>query len=68
MNGPDTLFSRCTMAFTAASQANAGNRRAAMAALLEHLAYEFLVLHQHDDRLTVHELHRLLLEAAREGK
>jgi hypothetical protein len=71
MTADNTILGRCTVAYAEAfeaaitSQAIAPqSRRAGVAAVLDHLAAELLVLHQRDDRLTVHELSRLLRAAA----
>lgn len=70
----NTLLGRCTVAYAEAfeaaitSQAIAPqSRRAGVAAVLEHLAAELLVMNQRNDRLSVHEVARILtLEAAGE--
>jgi len=70
----NTLLGRCTVALKEALapsvpltiEQSAAARRG-VAAVLEHLAAEMLVLNQRNDRLTVHELARTLtLEAAGE--
>ena len=74
MNPDNTLLGRCTVAYSEAfeaaitSQAIAPqSRRAGVAAVLEHLAAELLVLNSRNDRLSVHEVARMLrLEAAGE--
>jgi hypothetical protein len=70
----NTLLGRCLVAYEEAFEeaitsqtVNPMSRRAGIAAVLEHLAAEIIVLHQRDDRLTVHQLvHILTLEAAGE--
>lgn len=70
----NTLLGRCTVAYSEAfeaaitSQAVAPqSRRAGVAAVLEHLAAELLVMNQRNERLSVHEVARILtLEAAGE--
>lgn len=70
MTCDNTLLGRCTVALEEAINASdypahtTRTRRAGVAAVLEHLAAELLVLNQRNDRLTVHELSRLLLAAA----
>lgn len=74
MNTDNTLLGRCTVAYSEAfeaaitSQAVAPqSRRAGVAAVLEHLAAELLVMNQRNERLSVHEVTRILtLEAAGE--
>lgn len=74
MNPDNTLLGRCTVAYAEAfeeaitSQAVAPqSRRAGVAAVLEHLAAELLVMNQRNERLSVHEVARILtLEAAGE--
>lgn len=74
MTADNTLLGRCTVAYSEAfeaaitSQAIAPqSRRAGVAAVLEHLAAELLVLNSRNERLSVHEVARMLrLEAAGE--
>ena len=74
MTPDNTLLGRCLVAYEEAfeeaitSQAvNPMSRRRGVAAVLEHLAAEIIVLHQRESRLTVHELARILtMEAAGE--
>jgi hypothetical protein len=74
MTNDNTLLGRCLVAYEEAfeeaitSQAvNPMSRRRGLAAVLEHLAVELVVMNQRDPRLTVHELaRRLTLEAAGE--
>ena len=74
MNPDNTLLGRCTVAYSEAfeaaitSQAIAPqSRRAGVAAVLEHLAAELLVLNSRNHRFSVHEVARMLrLEAAGE--
>ena len=66
----NTLLGRCVVAYEEALNTisvNSLRRRAGLAAVLEHLAAEIIVMHQREPRLTVHELaRRLTLEAAGE--
>lgn len=70
----NTLLGRCLVAYSEAfeaaitSQAVAPqSRRQGIAAVLEHLAAELVVMNQREPQLTVHELaRRLTLEAAGE--
>lgn len=74
MTTDNTLLGRCTVALEEAlapsvpltrEQSTAARR--GVAAVLEHLAAEIIVMHQREPRLTVHELaRRLTLEAAGE--
>jgi ribosomal protein S18 acetylase RimI-like enzyme len=71
MTYDNTLLGRCTVAYAEAfeaaitSQAVAPqSRRAGVAAVLEHLAAELLVMNQRNERLSVHECARLLIDAA----
>jgi hypothetical protein len=74
MTTPNTMLGRCLVAYEEAfeeaitSQAvNPMSRRRGVAAVLEHLAAEIIVMHQREPSLTVHELaRRLTLEAAGE--
>ncbi len=74
MTNDNTLLGRCLVAYAEAfeeaitSQAvSPMSRRRGVAAVLEHLAAEIIVMHQREPRLTVHELaRRLTLEAAGE--
>ena len=68
---PDnTLLGRCTVAYTEAVNSldyphhTTRSRRCGVAAVLEHLAAELLMLNQRNERLTVHELSRLLRQEA----
>ena len=73
MNPDDTLLGRCRVALGEAMlrgaaltrEQKAGARRGT-AAVLEHLAAELLVMNQRSERLSVHEVARLLVEAAQE--
>lgn len=74
MNPDNTLLGRCTVALGEAMlqgapltrEQKAGARRG-VAAVLEHLAAELLVMNQRNERLSVHEVARILtLEAAGE--
>lgn len=59
----NTLLGRCTAAYCEGSITS----RAGVAAILDHIAAEILVMHQRNPRLTVFEIARLLrLEAAGE--
>jgi hypothetical protein len=66
----DTILGRCTVAYCEAFEKaiqRGQARRAGVAAVLEHLAAELLVLQQRDDRISIHEFARMLrLEAAGE--
>ena len=72
MTYDNTLLGRCLVAYEEAfeeaitSQAvNPMSRRRGVAAVLEHLAAELVMMTQRDPRLTVHELaRRLTMEAA----
>ena len=70
----NTLLGRCTLAFQEAIAAadyplhTTRTQRAGIAAVLEHLAAELVWLNQTDQNLTVHELGRLLIEAAGDSK
>jgi hypothetical protein len=73
MTPDNTLLGRCLVSYEEAfeqeisSWPDSSARRRGVAAVLEHLAAEMLVLNQRDDRLTVHQLARILtLEAAGE--
>lgn len=74
MNPKNTLLGRCIVAYSEAFEAAITSeavapqsRRAGVAAVLAHLAAELLVLNQRNDRLSVHEITRMLtLEAAGE--
>lgn len=80
MNPNNTLLGRCTVAYAEAwnerfkTMGPAGKvewpddaQRQGVAAVLEHLAAELLVMNQRNERLTVHEAARMLtLEAAGE--
>lgn len=74
MSNPDnTLLGRCTVALEEAINASGypahttRTRRAGVAAVLEHLAAELVVLNQREPRVSVHEVARMLtLEAAGE--
>lgn len=73
MNPDNTLLGRCTLVFGEAllpgtpltREQSAGARRG-VAAVLEHLAAELLVMNQRNERLSVHECARLLIDAAQE--
>jgi hypothetical protein len=67
----NTLLGRCVVAHEEAVQAidypphTMRARRTGVAAVLEHLAAELLVMNQRNERLSVHEVARILtLEAA----
>lgn len=70
----NTLLGRCTVAFSEAllpgtplTREQAAGARRGTAAVLEHLAAELLVMNQRNERLSVHEVARILtLEAAGE--
>lgn len=77
MSPDNTLLGRCTVAYAEAwnerikTMGPAGKiewpddaQHRGTAAVLEHLAAELLVLNQRNDRLTVHEISRLLFAAA----
>jgi hypothetical protein len=70
MTSDNTLLGRCTVAYVDAFDAalatwpDASARRRGVAAVLEHLAAEIIVLHHREPRLSVHELSRLLAAAA----
>jgi len=70
MSTDSTLLGRCTVAYTEAVNSldypyhTTRSRRRGVAAVLEHLAAELLVLNQRNERLTVHELSRLLRQEA----
>lgn len=74
MNTDNTLLGRCTVAYAEALEASISSEtspqqslRASMAAVLEHLAAELIVMNQRNERLSVHEVARILtLEAAGE--
>lgn len=73
MNPDNTLLGRCTVAMEEALNASdypahtTRTRRAGVAAVLEHLAAELLVMNQRNERLSVHQVARILtLEAAGE--
>lgn len=73
MNPDNTLLGRCTVAYSEAVEAidypqhTTRVRRAGVAAVLEHLAAELLVLNQRNERISIHEVARMLrLEAAGE--
>ena len=62
----DTLLDRCAAAYEDAILSQY-NHRQAIAAVLEHVAAEMVVMNQRDARLTVHQVvQRLRLEAAGE--
>lgn len=73
MNPDNTLLGRCTVALGEAMlrgapltrEQKAGARRG-VAAVLEHLAAELLVMNQRNELLSVHECARLLVEASQE--
>ena len=66
----DTLLNRCTVALEEAINASdypahtTRTRRASVAAVLEHLAAELVVMNQRNERLSVHEVARILSAAA----
>ncbi len=71
MDENNTLLGRCLVAYSEAFEAAITSeavapqsRRAGVAAVLAHLAAELLVMNQQTERLTVHELARLLCEEA----
>lgn len=74
MTYDNTLMGRCTVAFSEAllpgtplTREQAAGARRGVAAVLEHLAAELLVMNQRNERLSVHEVARILtLEAAGE--
>lgn len=77
MTPDNTLLGRCTVAYAEAYAKAAMTwpegadpqhaRRAGVAGVLEHMAAELVVMNQRSDRLTVHEVARMLrLEAAGE--
>lgn len=57
----DTLLNRCAAAYEDAILSQY-NHRQAIAAVLEHVAAELVVMNQRDARLTVHEAARRLRE------
>ena len=62
----DTLLNRCAAAYEDAILSQY-NHRQAIAAVLEHVAAELVVMNQRDARLTVHQVvQHLRLEAAGE--
>lgn len=68
MTAENTLLDRCVVAYSEAFESAItsdavvpNSRRAGVAAVLDHLAGEIVVLHQQEPRLTVHELARLLI-------
>lgn len=70
MNPDNTLLGRCTVAYEEAVQSltypphTMRARRTGVAAVLDHLAAEMLVMYERDERLSVHEMARLLRKAA----
>lgn len=74
MTADNTLLGRCTVAYSEAFEAAITSQAiatdwccAGVAAVLEHLAAELLVLNSRNERLSVHEVARMLrLEAAGE--
>lgn len=58
----DSLLDRCAAAYEDAILSQY-NHRQAIAAVLEHVAAELVVMNQRDARLTVHEAARRLREA-----
>ena len=69
LNPDNTLLGRCTVAYVETFEATlhrAQARRAGVAAVLEHLAAELLVMNQRNERMSVHECARLLKDAAKE--
>lgn len=58
----NTLLDRCAAAYEDAILSQY-NHRQAIAAVLEHVAAELVVMNQRDARLTVHEAARRLREA-----
>jgi ribosomal protein S18 acetylase RimI-like enzyme len=74
MTAENTLLGRCTVAYSEAFEAeitsqaiSPQSRRAGVAAVLEHLAAELLVMHQQDHRLSVHEMAQVLKNASGQG-
>ena len=74
MTFDNTLLGRCLVVYEEAFEeaitsqaANPMSRRNGVAAVLEHLAAELVVMNQRDPQMTVHELaRRLTLESAGE--
>ena len=69
----NTLVGRCTMAYVDSFDAalatwpDASARERGIAAVIEHLAAELVVMNQqHDGQLSAHEAVRLLLQEAQE--
>jgi ribosomal protein S18 acetylase RimI-like enzyme len=67
----NTLLNRCTVAYEEAFEAamtsqaiNPQARRHGVAAVLEHLAAELVVMNQREKRLSVHEVAQILSAAA----
>ena len=74
MSAENTLLGRCVVAYSEAFEAAITSdaiapqsRRAGVAAVLEHLAAELIVVHQRDHRLSVHEMAQVLRNASGQG-